>query len=868
MLTLLVGNTLFSAWAEITVKSAWYRSLGMEPAYDTRWQLSLVLGAIGFVSVPLALSPVIWGTARLRRSLPVTSRAALAGVWVAVVLLVGLIAARSAAGMRDSWLAYSNAATFGSDDPIFGRDIGFFVFELPFLNDLVALVSGLAFAGLVLSAALYAVVRAGGRDASVVKVPDSPDQLLALRPQANTSFAVGLVYAYGAVLLAALAAVTWLGRYDLVTAGDDLLAGAGKAQITVALPVTTVAVVVTLLMALGLAALTVPAVRRRTPSLRSVALATAAAWAAIAVVLVVLSTAWWIALLLPPAALAVAARRDLHPAVRERAPEGVIAGIVVATWLFFGVAGAAGATVYDAVLQRGSRLQIERPYIADTLEATRRAAGIDAASTVDVNYRPNGVTRDAIATAPASLGSLRFLDAPPTLAACSRLQAFNQFYTCADVDLDRYVLDGKPRTVFAIGREIDYNRVSDFQRRHFTYTHGYGLVMAPVNEIDSNGRPRWLAGGIPQVGLTPELQNPGIYFGAQNGMPWAMVNTRQPQFDQTTTGTVKWTGSNGVPVKGNRLAITKFLGGLPYIGGGRRLWNSTSGNPAGPESDLLLYRSSTERAKELAPFLTWDSDPYFVAADGHLYVLQNGYAATSRYPYSKHFNGANYVRNGALMVMDAYSGATSMYVFDEQEPIMRTWMAAYPDLFTPLSKLPSAIGDHLRYGEDLFNYQSAALERFHVDNVDTFYNGDEAWAPTEEAYGPGVEGQRIVSPARYTYAVIPGASEERFIVMRSFKPATRGRGIGFSGWLAVDSQPEGFGDMVVLRFDATAAEPLDSLDTFTSNVARDPELSAAIGIRRDTVLRGNTIVVPVGQGLLYVQPLYLDTPGDSLPTLW
>jgi uncharacterized membrane protein (UPF0182 family) len=869
VLALLVGNALFSAWAEITVKSAWYSSLGMEAAYDTRWHLSLVLGAIGLLIVPVALSPVMWGSARMRRSLPITSRGAMFAVWVVVVLLVGALAARSVAGMRDSWLAYSHAATFDVADPIFDRDVGFFVFELPFLHDVVSVATGLAFAGLLLSAALYAIVRTSGQGVSIVEVPDNPDQLLALRPRGNTKLAVGLLYGYGAALLTLFAAGTWLGRYELVTTGDDLLAGAGKAQTTVALPVTTVAVVVTLSMAVALAALAIPAVRRRTPSLRGVLLATAATWAAIAVVLVVLSTPWWIGLLLPPVALAIAARRrDLHPALDDRAPDGTIAGVVVVTWIFLSVAGAAGATVYDAVLQRGSRLQIERPYIADTLEGTRRASGIDAASTADVEYRPDAVTRDAIATAPASVGSLRFLDAPPTLAACSRLQAFNQFYTCGDVDLDRYVLDGEPRTVFSIGREIDYNRISDFQRRHFTYTHGYGLVIAPVNEIAPDGRPRWLAGGIPQYGLDPELENPDIYFGAQDGMPWAMVNTSQPQFDRRTSAPVDWTGSNSVPVGGNRLAITKFLGGLPYIGGGRRLWNATSGDPAGPESDLLLYRGATERAQELAPFLKWDSDPYFVAAGGHMYVLQNGYAATSRYPYSEHFNGSNYMRNGALMVMDAYSGATKMYVYDDQEPVMRTWMAAFPGLFTPMSELPTELAPHLRYGEDLFDYQSAAIERFHVDDVDTFYNGDEAWAPTEEAYGPGVEGQRIVSPARYTYAVIPGAAEERFIVMRSFKPATRGRGIGFSGWLAVDSDPERFGEMVVLRFDATAQDPLDSLDTFTSNVARDPELSAAIGVRRDTVLRGNTIVVPVGEGLLYVQPLYLDAPGDSLPTLW
>jgi len=192
----------------------------------------------------------------------------------------------------------------------------------------------------------------------------------------------------------------------------------------------------------------------------------------------------------------------------------------------------------------------------------------------------------------------------------------------------------------------------------------------------------------------------------------------------------------------------------------------------------------------------------------------------------------------------------------------------YPELFTPASEMPPALRAHLRYGEEIFDFQAAALGRFHVSETDVFYNGDEAWAPTEEAYGPGVEGQRITSPARYTYAVLPGRRQERFRAIRSYKPATRGRGIGFSGWLAVSNDPVDFGRLTVLTFPPNQDAPLDSLDTFTSNVARDAELSAEIVTRRDQVLRGNAIVVPIGRGLLYVQPLYLDSPGDSLPTLW
>jgi uncharacterized membrane protein (UPF0182 family) len=490
---------------------------------------------------------------------------------------------------------------------------------------------------------------------------------------------------------------------------------------------------------------------------------------------------------------------------------------------------------------------------------------------VTAEYRQNGVTRAAIAAAPASVGSLRFLDIPPTQQACSRLQTFNQFYTCADVDVDRYVIDGRRRTLFTVGREIDYDKLPDFQRRHFTYTHGYGLIGAPVDAINATtGRPVFVAGDIPQRGFTPPLRRPEIYFGAQPDMPWAMVDTDQPVFDQRSNRDVEWTGTTGVRVGSGwrRFALTEHLGGLPFIGGGRRVWNATSGRPADSGSRVLLYRDIGSRVAEMAPFLSLDTDPLFVAAGGRLYVVAAAYSATDRYPYATRFGGTSYARQSVTVVMDAYSGETSFYVMDPAEPIVRTWSRVYPDLFTPLDRMPPEVRPHLRYGEDLFEFQSAAIERFHVSNTETFYNGDEAWAPTEEAYGPGVEGTRVISPARYTFAVLPGESKERFLAIRSYKPRTPGRGIGFSGWLAASNEPEDFGRLTVLEFPTNAEGSLDSLDTFTSNVVRDESLSEEIGKRRDSVLRGNTIVVPVGRGLLYVQPLYLDSPGDSLPTLW
>ena len=889
-LLLVGGRIVYHYAAEITVKSAFYDSLGMGSAYDLRWRANVVLGVLGLLLAVLLALPVLlmrWerqrdrpapGTAppiegidwedwpglgrasqaarRLDRRLV---RLAVLGAFLITTLILVAILVPGLIAARDEILAGVRARPFGVDDPVFGRDISFFVFVEPLIRTIVSLAAG------ALGVAAAAALLVGGGVWFVEKGAG------ALR-QADSVLARALTAGFllGGLFFAALGGLLWTSRYELVLSDGEVVAGAGAATRAIDIPTRTVGSAAMWIMAIGLIAMAFPQVRRAVSriSLRRAVQAGVSVWAVLALVLAVVASPWWLVLLLPIGLGAAAAWGSREGWGMRPTPLWAIPAAAFASAAVLSIIGPVGAALNDSIVLRGSPLQVERENIAATLENTRRATGIDQAEVEQADYRPNGVAVEDIAAAPASVASLRFLDIPPTAEACSRQQTVNQFYHCQDVDIDRYTLGGQPRTVFTIGREIDYSQVTDFQRRHFTYTHGYGLIAAPVNEITDSGRPVWVAGSIPQRGL--DIERPEIYFGAQPGMPWSVVNTDQPVFDRTDERELTWTGTTGIPVGSGwkRLAMTEFTGGLPYIGGGRRFWNATGGRPADADSQVLLYRDINARMAELAPFLTPDDDPYFAAAGDRLWVMVPAYVATDRFPYAAQFGGARYVRQSVMVAMDAYTGETKLYVLDPDEPMIRTWQAVYPDLFTDADEMPAELREHLRYGEDLFDFQSTALGRFHVDETDAFFNGDEAWAITQEAYGPGVEGDRIVSPARYTYAVLPGQEDEEFLAVRNYKPRTVGRGIGFSGWLAASNGPEGFGRLTILEFPRNAEDPLDSLDTFTSNVARDPQLSEEIGVRRDQVLRGNTIVVPVGEGLLYVQPLYLDAPGDSLPTLW
>ena len=866
-----VGLAALRLWADLTVNQLFFNSLGMGSAHATIIRSYLVLLVLGLASAVVVGAPLVVVGRRVAGT-----RGPRAHAWVAagaVMLLSALIIVPTLTGQRDELLAAVNAVPFGVNDPVFGHDVGFYVFVAPVVGTLIgALISCLVVATIA-SAALMVIGLRARRGSRIIPgiAGIGPLRVTVLATRGLT-----LLLVYGGLTLFTIGAAVWWARYGALTGDDELIAGAGEARRAVGIPTQSVVAVVAMLVGLGVALLAVPAVHRRLVMVTGVGWLRVmlVVWSVATLALAALATPWWLVLVVPIAVFAGL----LRARARVVAVNPVIGGLIgrpAPIWLpialgalttIVGLAFAPlGTALYDNVALRGSTLQVEGRQIAATLTATRAAAGIDGLTTTDARYRRGGVTREGVARAAASVASLRFLDYGPALNACRRLQALNRYYTCQDADLDRYTRADERQTMFVFGREVDYDAIPDFQRRHFAFTHGNGIVMAPVNRIDSSGRPDFVVFGLPVQGLTPPLTSPQIYFGAQENMPWAIVNTDQPD-GFTGQPITNWRGA-GVPVEGHRLAITLSLGGLPYVGGGRRLWN-TLDRVQGADSRLLMYRDITARMKRLTPFLVPDEDPYFVVADGRMWVMLNGYSMTDRYPYSARYGGRNYQRHAVTAVMDAASGQTRLYVMDDEDPIVRTWRRVYPALFTDRAQMPAALAAHLRYGEDLFAYQAAVLGRFHVTDPDAFFNNDDAWAPTVETVGPGAEGTRILSPARYTYARLPGAPDERFVLVRYFKPAVAGRGIGFSAWLAVDNDPERFGDLSVVRFTPDGPSPLDSVDTFASNVGRDPELSAQIGVRTDQILRGNVIVVPIGEGLLYVQPLYLDTSADSLPTLW
>lgn len=857
-----VGRMLLGVWADITVTGAFYDGLGMGAAYARAWHTSLVLGLIGLgvcVAAAATCLLLIPGKPRFEWSIRVSRAWGLLPAAVALpVLAVALIPA--AAATRDTWLAARNAVAFGRTDPVYGRDVGFYVFELGLYTRLAGMVMGLAAVMLVVVAAT-AVLRAVRLQEMAGRV-DAADPVLVRARR--------LAMAWGGVLVIGAGIRLWLQPLRMMSADRAPIAGPNAAERAVAMPAMQVWGWLVALLGLALVVAALPGVAaraRRIGGLRGARIVTGA-WLVAAIALVVVSSPWWIVLgLVAAGCLAATFGGTTGTGLRQAPVEAILAGAGAVTLLGGLVLPGLAARLYDQVALRGNTISVERNPLTDTIAASRDAAGIADLRAQVIDWKPGAVTPADVKANPQAVGSVRFLDYGPVQQACLRIEARNRYYTCADVDLDRYVIDGTGQTRFVIGREVDYARVGDdFTRRHLSFTHGRGIVMAPVNRIDAGGRPSFVVSGLPVRGLRPPLTEDGIYFGANPGMPWAMVNTGQA--DGFSSQPIRdWSGT-GIPVSRHRLAITVSLGGLPFVGG-RRIWNATGSVAKGDAVRLLMYRDLPARLERLVPFLGRDGDPYFVAAEGRLYVMQNVISASGRYPYAlRSGRGVNYARHSAVAVMDAYSGQTRIVVLDDREPILATWRRVYPSLFSSRDALPPVLAAHLRYSEDVFAHQAAVLSRVHVTDINTYYNGDQEWSSTTETVGGGAEGTRITSPARYTYATLPGQRRERFSLITYFKPAVASRGIGFAAWLAVGNDPGDFGRLTLLSFDTAGAQNIDSVDTFVANVNRDQGLSSQLSILRDKAVRGNVIVVPVGKGLLYVQPLYLDSPGDSLPTLW
>ena len=548
--------------------------------------------------------------------------------------------------------------------------------------------------------------------------------------------------------------------------------------------------------------------------------------------------------------------------------------VVKVRWLPYLVIGAwvlvmlLGGGVYPGLVQRlavePNELAREREYIGHTIEFTRQAYGLDKIKAADFEIEEETADLDVEANE-STIQNIRLWDYRPLLRTYGQLQEIRLYYAFSDVDVDRYLVGDDYRQVTLAAREIAQNELPEkaqtWVNRHLVYTHGSGVVLSPVNEVVEEGLPRLWVRDIPPRSVYPELQltQPGIYYGELTDN-YVVVKTKEQELDYPSGDQNVYTsyeGKGGVvldsPLK--RLAYAMRMGDSQVLLSGAIT----------TQSRLLWRRSIRERVEAVAPFLRYDPDPYPVIVDGRLVWLLDAYTVSRRYPYSEptqtSFGQLNYIRNSVKVAMDAYDGTLTFYLIDDEDPLIRTYASIFPDLFRPASEMDPTLVAHWRYPEGMFLIQAARYQTYHMTDPQVFYNKEDLWNWAEEVSG----GERLRIEPYYVNMRLPGETSAEFVLMLPFTPSSKQNMIA---WLYARNDGERYGELGVYKFpkQRLVYGPMQ----VESRIDQDPVISQQLSLwnqRGSQVIRGNLLVIPVDEAILYVEPIYLQAEASQLPEL-
>jgi uncharacterized membrane protein (UPF0182 family) len=553
------------------------------------------------------------------------------------------------------------------------------------------------------------------------------------------------------------------------------------------------------------------------------------------------------------------------------APRGrwLIASVLPAVICYAGV-GVVGWYVSSFVV-KPNELVREQPYIANNIEMTRQAYGLDrfmqrefpAETTVDATDPANNQ---------ATLQNIRLWDWHALQDTLRQIQEIRTYYDFPDIDIDRYNINGSMREVMLAARELDVDKLPESSRNWINdkliYTHGYGITMNPVNGFTSEGLPTLLLSNMPVQSTAPGLNvtRPEIYFGEQTSTD-VYVKTRQQEFNYPqgdTNNLAYYQGNGGIELGGFlRRAMIAFdrgdLAKLPFS------------DDVNAQSRLLMRRNLRERVAALAPFLTFDQDPYIVLGeDGKLSWILDAFTQSDTYPYSTHYSvggqDLNYMRNSVKVVVDAYDGTTTFYVFDAQDPILAAYRGIFPSLFKDASAMPPDLRKHVRYPELLLKLQAEVYGLYHMTNPEVFYNREDLWTvATEVGLGEGGAQQTQAMEPNFVLMKLPGESGVEFVEILPFTPANRNNLIG---WIAARSDGEHYGTSIVYDFPKTKL--VDGPLQIEARIDQNADLSAKLSLwnqQGSHVQRGTLLVIPSGKALLYAESIYLKADRSPMPEL-
>jgi hypothetical protein len=566
------------------------------------------------------------------------------------------------------------------------------------------------------------------------------------------------------------------------------------------------------------------------------------------------------------AALGLGALIAIGCALRAPRPRWLLASIAPAVIAYL-LVDLIAAYVSNFVV-KPNQLVRERPFIEHNIELTRRAYALDR---IEPHAFPADTSVEALDAAnnQATLENIRLWDSQALQDTLRQIQEIRTYYDFPDIDIDRYRVAGTVRQMMLATRELNVEKLPESSRNWINekliYTHGYGITMNPVNGFTAEGLPTLVLSNMPIQSTIADLtvKRPEIYFGELTNTD-VYVNTRQKEFNYPqgeANNLSSYEGDGGIRLGGwwRRTLIAFDRGDVSKV---------PFSDDVTADSRLLMRRNLRERVQELAPFLTYDPDPYVVVGeDGRIYWLMDAFTTSDSYPYARRYRlrgePFNYIRNSVKVVIDAYTGATTFYVFDPQDPIVAAYRAIFPALFVDAAAMPPDLRAHIRYPELLLQVQAVVYGLYHMTNPDVFYNREDLWTVATEV--ASTEQRQVMMQPNFVLMTLPGEHSSEFIEILPFTPANRNNLIG---WIAGRSDGEHYGKTVVYDFPKTRL--IDGPLQIEARIDQNAQLSGQLSLwnqQGSHVRRGSLIVIPIGRALLYAEPIYLQAERSPMPEM-
>ena len=812
-----IAGWLFFWFMDFWGEMLWFDSVGFEKRFWTfeLTRIGFIVG--GFIIGYALIYLTTFSVKKLRRYYRTYAS-----------IIGGFAAAIWGSANWDTFLRFYYRADSGVTDPVFGNDAGFYLFTLPFLDALIALLLLLFIIAIFTSVFGAFTFR---REGNKIKVDKT-----AKTDSSETKQIFNSLYFSLGVLAILLAGAKYLDRFHLLFSQYGVVSGPGWTDVNIRLPMLNVIVIFTLLVALVLFI----------PGLRTMA-------------------GKWLG--------------KIHSNIRDSklAQLGSIIGVTFLVWI---VVLSIVPSIFQMLKVEPNELRLEERYIEHNIDFTRKAFALDRVEEREYPVHDT-FNRETYENNKNIFNNIRLWDYRALDAVYKQFQEIRLYYEFADVDIDRYNINGQYRQVMISPREMELRNLPDqsqtFVNKRFKYTHGFGLTLTNVSEFTSNGLPNLLIKDIPPKSAYPslEVKQPRIYYGELTHTH-VIANSKEEEFDYPkgeTNAYYAYTGDGGVEISS---LWRKFLFGWKFDGT-RLLF---SGYPT-RDSRILFHRQIRDRVKTIAPFLKLDKDPYIVLVNGRLHWIIDAYTTSTLYPYIEHYDGTvnqgsgfvkhtntgwklhikNYLRNSVKVVVDAYTGKVDLYIFEENDPIIQVWNNILPGVFKDKSQMPDELLKHVRYPADLLLAQGLVYAKYHMTDPTVFYNQEDLWVrATEKYYGR-------VQPVEPYYVMweLPGTDKQEYILMQPFTPKNRQVAIG---WIAGMCDPENYGRFLAYKF--PKEKRVLGPQQVETKIDQDRHLSGQLTLwdqRGSNVIRGNVLAIPVQETILYVEPIYLQAETAAYPEL-